>query len=404
MLHNPETRNYLEVDDRNFFLWEQMTGESTMWDLSLDYYMEYRSLPVDRLAPLVEALRASHLLVETPGGEQAAEGPRVPPSRPATRLERWARSTFQKTVAMADADRFYDALFRRGGRFLFSPGALLFFVAVSVAGLACFLRLEWTGALGLAPRQSLLGHNLAYVLVFSLFVVFVHESAHALTCKLYGRKVLGAGFMFYYGIPAFFVDVTDTWMSDRRTRMKVALAGPASTAVLASAAAVAAALLSPSPAAESLFQMAYLGYLAVLFNLNPLLELDGYYVLEDLLGVNQLREKAFAYLRTSLWGRLRRGEFGREDALLTAFGLLSLAYTVFAVWLALYLWRNHLREIAGSLRTGEDWLALVLFGGLALAAGTALAVGLAVRLLYLSQLLARRLAGRGRKGGGAESE
>ena len=63
-----------------------------------------------------------------------------------------------------------------------------------------------------------------WVLLFGLG--FIHESAHGLTCKHYGGEVHNMGLMFLYLTPAFFVDVTETWVSATKIqRLATIIAG-----------------------------------------------------------------------------------------------------------------------------------------------------------------------------------
>ncbi len=62
--------------------------------------------------------------------------------------------------------------------------------------------------------------------VLLLVIGFVHESAHGLTCKHYGGEVHSMGLMFLYLTPAFYVDVTESWISaSRLQRMATIIAG-----------------------------------------------------------------------------------------------------------------------------------------------------------------------------------
>ena len=111
--------------------------------------------------------------------------------------------------------------------------------------------------------------------------------------------------MFYYGMPAFFVDVSDMWMAPRVPRILVSLAGPIVNVIIGSTLVILVAVLPPSTGTQVLFQAAFVAYLGALLNLNPLLELDGYYVLMDWLEMPKLRQKSFAFVRKDLLAKIR---------------------------------------------------------------------------------------------------
>jgi len=86
------------------------------------------------------------------------------------------------------------------------------------------------------------------------------------------------------------------------------------------------------------------GWMAVWFNVNPLIKLDGYYVLMDVLDVPDLREQSFAYVGNLLKKRVFHLEVvekplsRRRRRIFLTYGLLAIAYTtVFLTVLFLFL-------------------------------------------------------------------
>ena len=53
------------------------------------------------------------------------------------------------------------------------------------------------------------------ILALNYFLTFCHELGHATVLVHHGRRVKSAGFMIYFGSPAFFVDSSDGLMLDR---------------------------------------------------------------------------------------------------------------------------------------------------------------------------------------------
>jgi putative peptide zinc metalloprotease protein len=188
--------------------------------------------------------------------------------------------------------------------------------------------------------------------------------------------------MIYFGFPGFFVDTTDIWMEGKRARLAVSWAGPYSGLILAGMASIAIAVWPGSALNGILFRFAFLTYLLVFLNLNPLLKLDGYYLLMDWLEIPMLREKSLAFLRTGLPAKLRqlgreskgkvavqrwlrglRG-FSREEWIFTLFGVLSALWTLYAVYLGISFWQSRLAAAVGDLfaaqASGLDYLLTVL--------------------------------------------
>jgi putative peptide zinc metalloprotease protein len=166
---------------------------------------------------------------------------------------------------------------------------------------------------------------------------------HALAAKHAGRKVPAAGFLLYFGIPSAFVDTTDVWMAGRRARLQTTAAGPAAALTLAGAAQLVG-LAYPTLGAVC-FKLSFAWYLNSLFNLNPLLALDGYYLLMDWLEVPNLRSRGIAYILLTF--RLRRPAWStldREGRFVALYGVLSFLWLLTAMNL---FYRVYLDRIAG---------------------------------------------------------
>jgi putative peptide zinc metalloprotease protein len=130
-----------------------------------------------------------------------------------------------------------------------------------------------------------------------LGVVMLHEFAHGLTCKHFGGQVREIGFMLIYFQPAFYCNVSDAWLFPKKAhRMWVTFAGGYFEVFLWALATLVWRLTDPSTTinhfalivtATSAFKM--------FFNMNPLIKLDGYYLLCDWLDIPNLRQKAGDY-------------------------------------------------------------------------------------------------------------
>jgi putative peptide zinc metalloprotease protein len=135
--------------------------------------------------------------------------------------------------------------------------------------------------------------------ILFFIMAFFHESAHAITCKHYGGGVHSAGFHLIYLSPAFFVDVTESWVyANRFQRVVTMLAGIWMELMICAAATV---VWWGTPPGGSIHDLAYKvvlisGVAVVLMNLNPLIMLDGYYIMSEILGIDEIKERSTALL------------------------------------------------------------------------------------------------------------
>ncbi len=172
-------------------------------------------------------------------------------------------------------------------------------------------------------------------------VKMLHELAHAYTAVRNGAMVPTIGVAFMVLTPLLYTDVTDTWrFKERRKRLQVDCAGIAIELIIACYATFLWAFLPDGSAKSVAFLLATAGWImSVAINLNPFMRFDGYYILSELVGVDNLQTRSFAVGR---W-QLREVLFGLGEKCPEAFGptavrwLAVYAYAVWAYRLLLYL-------------------------------------------------------------------
>lgn len=144
--------------------------------------------------------------------------------------------------------------------------------------------------------------NLTGLFWFSFSVVCVktvHEFAHAYAAKALGVRVPVMGLAFIVFWPVAFCDVTDAWrLGARRERLIISAAGMAAELVIAGFALFGWGV-SPPGLLRSIFFVISSSSLAstILVNCNPAMRYDGYYLLMDLWGLDNLQTRAFAATR-----------------------------------------------------------------------------------------------------------
>ena len=379
ILKNPATKTYIRMSERDLFLWQKMDGTRTVKDLVVAYFSEYKTFAFARISTLLEELKSNQFLTEQPVGIYKHLRSQLENSRPQGQLARVVQSFLDKQFVMGGLDDWLTNLYRRAAWLIFTRPAQVLWLVVSLAGLVCFSRVMLGNQYGIISigGSYLLG-IISLIFVYMLSI-FIHELSHALTVKHYGREVIRGGAMVYFGMPAFFVDTSDIWMEGKRARMAVTWAGPYSGLILAGLASIPLLIWPQFPLNSVLYQFSLLSYLAVLLNLNPLLELDGYFLLMDGLEIPMLRRKSLEFIRRGLWAKLKSlrasgkqirawfAEFSREERIFAIFGLLSAIWTVYAMLQAVNFWQSKLAFAANSLLAEGG-----IFGRFAVALGSIL--------------------------------
>lgn len=144
--------------------------------------------------------------------------------------------------------------------------------------------------------------DIAILYGLSMFVVAAHEFAHAHACKRAGGRVTSMGFALIYLTPAFYTDTTEgAVMGTSSQRFVIAMSGIWVELLLCSIFTPIWWLTAPDTLVHdgAYFLMMLTGIVSLIVNWNPLIKLDGYYMLCEIIGIADLKEESTAYL--SAW-------------------------------------------------------------------------------------------------------
>lgn len=150
--------------------------------------------------------------------------------------------------------------------------------------------------------------NWIWMLASWIFLKIAHELAHGIVCNRFGGKVKQTGIIFILFAPMAYVDVTSSWrFSSRWRRIAVSAAGMYIELVIASICVIAWCFVTSQLVAHQLFNIIFIaGFSTLLFNANPLMRFDGYFILSDLLKIPNLYQVG----TKSFQGQMRRLFFG----------------------------------------------------------------------------------------------
>ena len=171
---------------------------------------------------------------------------------------------------------------------LFRPWFVVCWVAiVSAAVISLIAQSERLVAGG---REVLYLHRGLWLGACWLALKLIHETAHGLVCTRYGGSVRQAGVVLVLFVPLAYVDVTSSWrFSSPWQRIAVATAGMYAELLVAAVAALIWSVTSAGALNDVCFNVLFMaGVGTLLFNANPLMRFDGYYIVSDLLGLPNL--------------------------------------------------------------------------------------------------------------------
>jgi putative peptide zinc metalloprotease protein len=247
-------------------------------------------------------------------------------------------SLFSWRAPLFDPERFLRLLLPVVRPLIGWGGAVVWLAVVGPA--LVLAAVHWSDLSRDVLDRVLAPHNLLFLWVLYPIVKALHEFGHAFATKAFGGEVHDMGVMLLVLTPVPYVDASSA--SAFRNKWQRILVGAAGILVELFIAAVALFVwLSVEPGltrALTYNTVVIAGVSTVLFNGNPLLRYDGYYILADLVEIPNLRGRANAYLgylgERYLFGR-REAEpptaTPGEKAWFVGYGVTSFVYRIFIV-------------------------------------------------------------------------
>ena len=285
MIKDPVRRQFFRLKEAERFIAEQLDG-ATPIPIIRDRVEEKFGAAVEpeALAGFIRNLDRNRLL----------ERPDDAARRGRAESRRFAGGLLNLRFKVFDPDRLLNRLIGRVG-FFFTPH-FLFVSAAAICSAVVLLVLNW-GDFAHDVSQLYRFSTLPLLIATVFVVITAHEFAHGLTCKHFGGEVHEMGFLLLYFQPAFYCNVSDAWFFSKSQRLWVSFAGPYFELFIWALATFAWRVTATDTWINhvALIVMATSG-IKTLFNFNPLLKLDGYYLLSDYLNVPNLRKKSFRYL------------------------------------------------------------------------------------------------------------
>lgn len=213
-------------------------------------------------------------------------------------------------LPLLDPDRFLDAVMPWVNRLWNRWGALAWCAAVLPALLLALA--HWSDLTANVSDRVLATHNLVMLWLLFPCIKILHELGHAVATKVRGGEVHEMGIMLLVLMPVPYVDASAaTTFRSKFDRAIVGAAGMLVELFLAALAMFVWLLAEPGLARAIAFNvMLVAGVSTVLFNGNPLLRYDAYYILADLIEIPNLASRAMRYLGYLM----ERYVFGARDA------------------------------------------------------------------------------------------
>ena len=348
---DPVTLSYYELRDEEYFVMSQLERSVDAGELCAAFGERFRpqTLAPEELSRFVGQLIQQGLLVSQQFGYGRLLEAKV---ANATKAKRWSKISNLLAIRFRgfDPDKFLGWLAARCG-WLFSPWFLTAAGLLIVSALVLVI-VQFDQLLARLPeaRSWLSAQNVVLMVCILACVKVLHEIGHGLACKRFGGECHEMGLMLLVFTPCLYCNVSDIWMlSSKWQRMAVSAAGIAIEATIAASCTFLWWFSEPG-----LFHSICLNLMivcsvsTVIFNGNPLLRYDGYFILSDWLEIPNLYPQSVSAVQR----RLANWYFGlnipmsrplsaQQEWGLIAYGVISATYRTFltlSILGALYYW------------------------------------------------------------------
>lgn len=271
-------------------------------------------------------------------------------------------------IPLLDPDRFLKRCLPVAKCIISPIGAVFWLIVVGWAGKVA---IDHAGALGEASQQVLAPDNLVLLYLGFAIIKTIHEFGHAFMCRRFGGEVHTMGIMFMIFTPIPYVDATSAWsFRSRWQRILVGAGGMIPEIFVAALMTFVWANTGEGTLHNLAYNMMFVASVStVVFNANPLMRFDGYYILSDLLGIPNLNMRAYKQLgylaERYLFGRKKAespAHDRREAWWLATFGIAASIYRtiVFAVLLFFLFGQFLILGMIMALVCGIAWLVVPL--------------------------------------------
>jgi putative peptide zinc metalloprotease protein len=361
-IKDPLALKYYRFEDEEFAILSMLDGQTS--SQAIRDMFERRFAPQritnNQVQQLLTMLHRSNLLVANAagqGGELLARDQKRQRKKWVETLSNFLSLRFRGI----DPDRFLGALNRKVG-WIFSPLAGL--LAMMLVGAAAALVMAEIDVVWqrLPSFQAFFAVQNWFWLAVTLCVTKVlHELGHGLACKRFGGECHEMGVMLLVMTPCLYCNVSDAWVIPSKwRRAAVGAAGMYVELILASMCTFLWFVSQPGLFNHLCLNVMFVSSVSTLmFNANPLMRFDGYYILADLLEIPNLRQKSAAIIQRKLskWLlglRERPDPFVpvRRQWLFAAYSVASVAYS-WMVSLSIYWFLYRVLEPYGLKIIGQ---------------------------------------------------
>jgi putative peptide zinc metalloprotease protein len=363
VVKEPVGLNYFRFQEEEFAILKMLDGQTSLDEIKEQFEAEFppQKIGIEELQQFIGMLHRSGLIVaNVPGqGHQLL----------LRRNERWRKEWLGRLSNILsirfkgiDPDRILNWLYPRM-KWIYGTPAVVACCLLALSALSLVLVKFDVFQSKLPEFHQFFNLKNALWLSIALGVTkVIHEFGHGLTCKHFGGECHEMGVMLLVLTPCLYCNVSDSWMLPNKWhRAAIGAAGMYIEIVIASICTFVWWSTEPGMLNHlCLSTMFVCSVSTLMFNSNPLLRYDGYYILADLIEIPNLRQKATDILNRKM-GEWCLGLEPPDDPFLPErnqilFAIYSIAAVIYRwvivfsiLWFLYEVWKPYRLEIIGQI-------------------------------------------------------
>lgn len=305
VIKDPVGQKYFRLQPEQFVILEHLDGKRSLEDLRdlLQSQFPTTHITTTDIQTQIAGLHEKGLL----SSERSGQGETMLKRHRESFLKRWKQTLLNPLFIRFsgwDPDWLLSKMVPWCGWIFSGPGIVSSLLMVACTWL--FVAVQFDEIRQRLPEfQQFFGWpNLIYLWITMALIKVLHEFGHGLACKYFGGECHSMGLLLMVFYPTLYCDVTDSWMMKNKWhRIMIGAAGMYFELILAVFAILVWFQTQPGLLQHVALNVFFVSTITtVIFNANPLLRYDGYYMLSDFLEIPNLHERSRNMLsRTFAW-------------------------------------------------------------------------------------------------------
>lgn len=338
ILKDPVGLKYYRFQDEEYAILNMLDGRHSLEEVKDQFQKQFppQKITLEELQQFIGTLHQSGLILTSVHDQGYQLYERSLKRKRQERLAAWTNILCIRFKGF-DPERILNAMYP-WFRWIYHPVTMFFSLVMMISALVLVLT-QFDAFYSKLPGfyQFFTPENGLWLAIILGMTKVIHEFGHGLTCKHFGGECHEMGVMILVLTPCLYCNVSDSWMLPSKwRRAAIGFAGIFVEVWLASLATFVWWYSNPGLLNNICLNIMFISSVStIIFNANPLLKYDGYYVLSDILEIPNLRAKASAILSRKA-GEWFLGLEYPEDPFLPQRN--QLIFALYAVAAACYRW------------------------------------------------------------------